>query len=492
MIDVLTILLVDDSPYDRGMVRRELKQEFGNVEIVEATDEDEFKAALDAAAFDLVITDFQIRWTDGLQVYQAVRRRLPNCPVLMFTATGDEGIAVEAMKSGLDDYIIKNVSHLVRLRAAVHAALKNSQARAHAEHLESRLASLLEHLKVGVLRRRSDGRLVEVNDAAADIFGLAKEDVLSGRKISDLLGEPVVQSEREPCVGDPVGELELPARRHDGRPIFVTINESAVVDSSGELLVEGLLEDVTARREAEDEVLRLQTELAHFDRLNSMAEMATGIAHELSQPLTAIANYSAACELLLLQRDDDRDQKLVDMVVQIKEMAHQSGGVIRGLREFTQRRPARSESFSMIDLVTSAVSMLTFELRRNAVTVDLDFGDDLPAVLADQVQVRQVLINLMANAIDAMAAGEQYGRQMKISVSWDDGWMKVSVADLGTGLDESRFEQLFEPFVSTKPHGTGIGLAISRRIVESHGGTLTARNNELRGATFAFTLPLVQ
>tara|TARA_R110002072_G_scaffold302999_1_gene490984 strand:- start:830 stop:2317 length:1488 start_codon:yes stop_codon:yes gene_type:complete len=490
MGETLRILLVDDSPYDRGMVRRELKQEFETVEVIEATNDAEFAAALENPVFDLVITDFQIRWTDGLKVFHAVKERLPDCPVLMFTATGNEEIAVEAMKSGLDDYIIKNVHHLVRLRVAVRSALKHSRTNVRARRLELRLAELLDHLCVGVFRRRLDGTVVDANDAAAQILGLTSGLELAGLKLADSFVQSVIPMAQTPCVGAVIEEVEVPVIRHDRQMVYVSISERRVGRDDGEPLIEGLLEDITSRRDTEDQIRRLQDEMAHVNRLNTMAEMATGIAHELNQPLSAIANYSTVCEKKLRESTDVKDLKLADMINEINEMALQAGSVIRGLRDFTKRRPSRHDAVIISDLIDSSLSMLTFELRSNGVTVAWNPPAGLPQVTADSVQIRQVLVNLMTNAIDAMLTTERAMRQISINVSTDSDAIVVAISDSGCGIENDQWDQLFDSFVTSKPDGTGIGLAISKRIMEAHGGRLTARNNEDAGTTFEFTLPL--
>ena len=484
----LKVLIVDDSPYDRGMVRRELKQEFDVVEVIDASNSTELAAALETQ-FDLVITDYQIRWTDGLRVLRSVKERQPDCPVLMFTATGNEEVAVEAMKSGLDDYIIKNVNHLVRLRASARSALENTRTRVRAQQLELQLSALLNHLRVGVFRRRPDGTVVEANDAAAAILGLASGADLAGQKISDAIVKPVVSTQNIPCLGEPTADVEVQAKRRDGNSICLSISERAVTGSDGELLVEGMLDDVTARCTAEEQVRLLLDQMAHADRLNSLAEMATGIAHELNQPLSAIANCSAVCEMKLQNFEDKTILEVADMISQIKEMAYESGQIIRGLRDYTQRRPLSLTELHVVDLVRAALTMVAVDLRTNSVSVQWEAIDDLPPVLADPVQIRQVLVNLMTNAIAAMADQESQTRELSIQIGRTPEAVRISVSDNGTGIAEDQWDQLFEPFVSNKPDGVGIGLPICRRIVEIHGGLLTARNNAGGGATFEFTIP---
>lgn len=493
----LNVLLVDDSPFDRAMVRRELRREFDLLEIHEATNEVEFMAALNAPEFDLVITDFQIRWTDGLKVFRAVKKQLPDCPVLMFTATGSEEIAVEAMKAGLDDYILKNVNHLVRLRAAVRATIEHSRTRIRAGQLASRLESLLSQLQVGVFRCQADGTITDANDASAVILGHAHAHELSGRKLADYVVDrtptTTMLSRTAPTNdGDSVKEFEATATRADGKPVWLAVSERKGRGESGESVIEGLVEDITARKNAEDELQRIQDEMAHVSRINIMSELAAGISHELNQPLGAIANYAAVC-LIKLQDVTNHDiSETVSHIEEIREMAHFSGDIIRSLREFVRRAPRELRPVEIRQLIRSAVDIVQFEIRRHGISVDLNLCSSDVCVIADPVQIRQVLLNLISNAIDAMVTEVSENRIVSVTATPDEGHIRVLVSDCGPGISDEQFDQLFEPFVSGKPNGTGIGLSISTRIIKAHRGSLKAWNNETVGATFEFTLPLAE
>jgi PAS domain S-box-containing protein len=242
----LRVLLVDDSPHDRGMVRRELRHEYSDIQFQEVTNELEFHQALGGAMFDIVITDYQIRWTDGLKVLQAVRRQWPNCPVLMFTATGGEEIAVEAMKAGLNDYIIKNMHHMIRLRAAVHAALHNAAIRQRAHFLESRLQLLLTQLQVGAFSCTPDGNFLEVNPAM--------QKMLSGRSatwqdsnLAIFFQESVEASSFLRCLveSNEPQQLESELVLSTGQSVVYRINAKRVADAGQPLSIDGLLEDIT-------------------------------------------------------------------------------------------------------------------------------------------------------------------------------------------------------------------------------------------------------
>ena len=375
----LQIMLVDDSPFDRGMVRRELRQAFHEVDILEVMDEHQLRAALDAATFDAVITDFQIRWTDGLRVLRSVKERLPECPVIMFTATGSEEIAVEAMKSGLDDYVIKNAQHMVRLRTAIQSAVKHRQTRIRVDQLQSRLESLLSHLRVGVFRRKPDGTIVEANDAAAAILGHSSSDELIGRKLEHYLD----QSSRPVQSGLGTEDSVASATRIDGKSIWFAVSENVATGDDGEVLLEGLLEDVSDRKEAEAELLRLQDEMAHVSRISVMAEMAAGISHELHQPLNVMCTY-AAVSRQKIQTLQDAPPELMEWLQQIHDLAYESAQVIRGLLEFTLKRPREPRPTLIGELIRDTLKMVQFDIRKAQVSLDLQLVDPDISVVLDR------------------------------------------------------------------------------------------------------------
>lgn len=487
MTDPLTILLVDDSPHDRGLVRRELSQEFRDAVFIEVTNKSDFETTLSEQHFDIVITDYEIRWTDGLAVLHAVKLAKPECPVLMFTATGTEEIAVKAMKNGLDDYIIKNVHHMVRLRAAVQSILDHQSTRLRAERLESRLGDLLRNLQLGVFRRDISGAITEANEAAATIFGFDSVDELIGQRLADLLVLPNGLSKTHADPSLPIHTECLLNR--EGETVWASVVERAATDS--DLTFDGIVEDVTARRESEEQLARVRDEMAHVARVNTMAAMASGISHELNQPLSSIANFAAASSLLLQEPTPNNMESLAEHIDQIHNLALSSGEIIKGLRAFTTRSSKSDwKPVSVSDLVTRTVTMMQFELSKAGVDLDLIMPETDPLVRGDAIQIQQVLVNLLSNAISAMSRAEQGDRLLTIRVEHQPDAIVIDVVDTGTGIADELLNQLFDPFVSSYTDGTGMGLCISSRIAEAHRGNLDAWNNDQSGATFRLSLPL--
>ncbi|GIX47811.1 MAG: hybrid sensor histidine kinase/response regulator [Candidatus Tectimicrobiota bacterium] len=241
MASPLHVLLVDDNPDDRLLVARELQREFAELQVTQVFQAEDFAQALARGGIDLVITDYQLRWSDGLAVLRAVKARWPDCPVIMFTATGSEEVAVAAMKAGLDDYVLKSPKHYVRLPAAVRAALERAATRRRAQALESRLNDLLERLHIGVFRATPAGQLLEANTALRRLLGLPDEAAVTRHTLPELLGQPL----------RPEPEQELQVRRADGRVVWLALSTALTAAAEGEPLLEGLVEDITARKNME-------------------------------------------------------------------------------------------------------------------------------------------------------------------------------------------------------------------------------------------------
>jgi PAS domain S-box-containing protein len=249
----LTVLLVDDNPHDRHLVLRELKLAYPNATILEAIDQEQFEALLAAHEFDVVVTDHHLHWSDGIQVLQTVKSQWPSCPVIMFTGTGSEEIAVEAMKLGLDDYIIKSVKHLVRLRAAVESVIERTRDRIHAAETKYRLDLLLSNLDVGVFSCTAEGTILELNDTMVRFLNCATADEARQSGLARLFGE---HQQAQSLLNRVVAtrsrqECEIEWRSPEGEERNYRVNASLLLDDERAPRIEGLVEDVTQRKQAE-------------------------------------------------------------------------------------------------------------------------------------------------------------------------------------------------------------------------------------------------
>lgn len=257
--------------------------------------------------------------------------------------------------------------------------------------------------------------------------------------------------------------------------------------------VEGLLlclVDVTKRERAEAHVRKHQAQLAYVSRLSTMGEMSSAIAHELNQPLCAILT-SAQASLRLLRSAGVQDVSVFDAIKQVANQARRAGDIIRHLRDFSRRRPFHRSTVHMGEVINEAAGFVAAEARPQSVRIQLDIPDELPVVLGDTIQLEQVLVNLMRNGIEAMEDTEEAHRRLDIRVRVPEpDRIGVSIRDTGRGLAEGDRERIFEPFYSTKPEGMGIGLAISRSIVEFHEGRLWAEPAPDGGTVFRLVLPV--
>lgn len=476
------------------MIARELGKEYAQVEFVEAIDQAQLNTALETDRFDVVITDFQLQWTNGLKVLHAVKRKNPNCPVVMFTATGSEEIAVEAMKSGLDEYIIKNVKHLVRLRAAVRSVLEHARLQARAERLESRLSSLLSRLKVGVFRAKSDGTLIDTNEALASLLHAESPDALAGTPFRDLfVDKKLFQTKWEEAITHgQCREFEALVKSQDGQTVWTATALVVAEPIAGEYTVEGLVEDVSEKKRTEEAFRQNEAELAHIGRLTIMGEMVAGIAHEIGQPLGAISNFSNVCIRALENGEDCDLEVLRKSTRRIAEQSIRAGEIIRGLRRFVSRQPIPLKRLELNQVLRESVELTAYELHKSRVRVDYDLSDGNPQVDGDRVQIQQVMINLLRNAVESMLDCDPDQRQILIRSKLVDERVQVDVEDRGPGLPELDRDSLFHPFITTRPGGMGMGLAISASLVTAHGGELWHDDPDNRGAVFHFTLPLAR
>jgi two-component system sensor kinase FixL len=289
--------------------------------------------------------------------------------------------------------------------------------------------------------------------------------------------------------GDEVGVIQYEALRADGRRLVVETKAVPVREPNLDVAIQGVIRDVTDRIEADERRQRTETELAHVARLSVMGELVAGIGHELNQPLHAILNFSGACRNILSGQDPlDRD-RLREWTEEITNAADRAGAIVAQLRTFTRRAESNLIPVELNTIVEESLRLLEFEARRRSVQVTCHLPSSDLFVSVDRLQIQQVLVNLLRNAFDALADVDVAQRRVQIHGSMADGEVEVCVADNGSGLPDTNAVRIFEPFVTTKPEGLGMGLAISRTIVEAHGGRLWAKPSTSGGAAFHFTLP---
>jgi PAS domain S-box-containing protein len=275
----------------------------------------------------------------------------------------------------------------------------------------------------------------------------------------------------------------------DGSIKYVRSLGHPVIDESGGLRFIGTLMDVTERKHAEDALYEAQAELAHVMRVMTMGELVASIAHEVNQPLGAIVTNGNACVRLLSREAPDLD-KSREVVERMIRDGMRASEVIKRIRDLLHKTPSAKEPLNLNDTIQEVIALIGGDVVRSKIELQVELQDDLPAVLGERIQLQQVILNLILNAKDAMSDAQTNPRELQIRSGKDSaGAVLVAVRDTGPGLDPDYVERMFEPFFTTKPGGMGLGLSISRTIIEAHGGTLWASPNEDKGATIQFTVP---
>jgi signal transduction histidine kinase len=248
--------------------------------------------------------------------------------------------------------------------------------------------------------------------------------------------------------------------------------------------------DVTERKRAEEERERLrqvQAELAHLSRVTTMGELTASLAHEIKQPIAAAVTDAETCLRWLARDRPDVEEAREAASRMIKDVTRASD-IISRLRSLFKKGPPQRELLDVNEVIHEMVALLSGEASRHSIAIRCELTNDLPKTMADRVELQQVLMNLMLNGIEAMKGFDQAG-ELAIRSRLEDGQLVISVSDTGEGLPTEQRDRIFNAFFTTKPHGTGMGLAISRSIVEAHGGRLWASGHPGPGATFQFTLP---
>jgi two-component system sensor kinase FixL len=354
--------------------------------------------------------------------------------------------------------------------------------------------AILNTVPDGVLTIDARGRIVSINPAVETLFSRPSYQLI-GHDVSELIEDvPDLLHRLKPAahlLASKAGRWEVDARRADGNtfPIEFSVGRFYLMGAEHHAFV---VRDITSRREAEARDRQHQAQLAHVSRVSLAGEMAAGLAHELSQPLTAIIAYARGCRRLLAGPVPE-PALLHEGVAEIVQQAERAGDVLDRLREFVRGGEFRRTVTEIKPLIDAAISLTSTEARQQEVEIEAKIDPGLAVVLADRVQIEQVLLNLLRNAMDAMEAANSTRRSIIVEVRHNSKQaIEISVVDSGPGVAAEVTDTIFEPFITTKPFGMGMGLSISRAIIESHGGSLRMVRGAHSGATFVFDLPTVE
>lgn len=356
------------------------------------------------------------------------------------------------------------------------------------------LETLLSTVLDAAIVIEDNGLIRSINPAARAQFGYEPDEVI-GRNVSMLMPEPYrsqhdgylkryLRTGKRRIIGT---DRVVVGARKDGTtfPMKLAVGEMALNDGRHFI---GFIRDLTAMEETASRLHQSQNEVARLARYNELGEMASTLAHELNQPLAAVANYVQGAQRMLA---NETDPKLVQLRSAMQETANQAlraGDIIRHLREFVTRGDAEMEPSEVKTLIEEASALALAGSRESGVRTYFELSET-PLVLANRIQIEQVLVNLIRNAMEAMRDSET--KVLIVRTRSLEGFVSVEINDTGPGIPSEIEERLFQPFVTGKPGGMGIGLSIAKRIVEAHGGTISVAARPGGGTVFSFTLPVL-
>lgn len=408
--------------------------------------------------------------------------------------------------------VASDLDHQVAQRTAELAAMNEELKKEVAEHRladerlrqeenelersEARKAAILDAALDCIVTIDHEGCITEFNPAAQRTFGYRRADVV-GKPLADVIIPPSLRDAhrrgfaRYLATGEErvLGRrLELMAVRADGSefPVELAITRIA---SDGPPTFTGYLRDITERRLAEEALAKVRSELAHVTRVTSLGLLTASIAHEVNQPLSGIITNASTC-LRMLAADPPNVDGARETARRTIRDGHRAADVIARLRALFGKHLPTAEVVDLNEATRGVIALLLSELQRRRVIIRTELADDLPSVTGDRVQLQQVILNLLLNASEAMAAVEDRPRRLVVRTDRDgDDQVRLAVQDTGVGIEPQSVDRLFEAFYTTKSGGMGIGLSVSRSIIESHHGRLWVAPNDGPGTTFAFSIP---
>ena len=353
------------------------------------------------------------------------------------------------------------------------------------------LAAVVESSHDAIVSKNLDGIITSWNTGAEQLFGYAAEEAV-GQNIT-LIIPPDRRDEERVIIerlrrGERVDHFETVRMRKDGNLLDVALTISPMKDAAGRIVgASKLARDITERKRAEEDLRQAQADLAYMSRVTTMGELTASLAHEIRQPISAAATNAKTCLRWLLREEPDVAEACEAASRLVKDVTR-AADIIGRISSLFKKGELQRELIDVNELIREMIVLLRSEASRYSISICTGLAEDLPKVMADRVQLQQVFMNLMLNAIDAMKETTG-GGELTIKSKADDGQLVISVSDTGVGLPPEQADQIFRAFFTTKDNGTGMGLPISRSIIESHGGRLWVTGASRRGATFQFTLP---
>jgi PAS domain S-box-containing protein len=385
----------------------------------------------------------------------------------------------------------ERITVLKVLASQAAISLENTRLYRDLEDREAKIRRLVDANIIGIFVADREGRILEANDTFLRIVGYDREDLALGRVHRTELTPPEWRQRDTRTMAELnstgiVQPFEKEYFRKDGSRVPVLLGGALFREGGNEAVVFVL--DLTERKRAEEARRELESAFAHMNRVSMMGELASSLAHEITQPIASARNNARAAQNFLDMQPPDLGE-IREAVGCVVGDVDRAGNIVARIREQIKKAPPRKERFDLNAAINEVIVLARSTTIRNGVSVQTRLANELLPIQGDRVQLQQVVLNLILNAVEAMSSVETGARELLISTEQENMGVLVAVRDRGPGIDATQLERVFEAFYSTKPSGVGMGLSICRSIIDAHGGRLWAEANQPRGAVFQFVLP---
>jgi PAS domain S-box-containing protein len=489
------ILIVEDNRVVARDIERQLMRIGHSVVGMTGRGEDAVQLALSTQP-ELVLMDIRLEGTvDGVDAAEQIRRHC-HVPVVFLTAYADDETVRRASLTEPFGYLLKPFED-TQLRTVIEMALYKHAADRKLRESERRFVTTLSSIGDAVIATDHQARVTFMNPVAESLTAWPQSEAV-GRPLPEVFR--IAHEETRKTVEDPAAKVMrlgivvglanhtvLLAR--DGREILIDDCGAPIIDDQGATAGAVLVfRDITQRRRAEEALRASQAALVHATRLTTMGELVASIAHELNQPLMASVTNAETC-LQWLSGDQPNIEEARKAAERVLRNGHRAGDVIKSVRALVRKSTSRMMQLDINGMIAEILDLMRPEIRRHEVVLSTELLPSVEPVWADRVQIEQVLVNLIMNAIEAMSLVVDRPRALRISSEGDGDNVLIAIADSGSGIELSKIDQIFEAFFTNKPEGMGMGLSICRSILEAHRGRIWASQNRPHGSILRFTLP---